>query len=209
MKVAVLCANGKAGQLIVTELLSRGVEVTAIVRGENRSKAPKAIIKDIFTLTSDDLNDFDVIINCFGVFADDLLDQFTSLAKQLCDALSGKTQRLLIVGGAGSLYTDETHQTQMFDTPDFPEIYKKASKAHGQSLEYYRTRSDVKWTYVSPALDFVVDGAKTGKYTLIGEEVKFNSKGESAISYADFATAIVDEALNGNHIQQRISFLTE
>ena len=67
------------------------------------------------------------------------------------------------------------------------------------------TRTDVKWTYVSPAADFQVDGAKTGTYLLGGEELTLNAKGESVISYADYAIAMVDEAVNGNHIQQRIS----
>lgn len=67
----------------------------------------------------------------------------------------------------------------------------------------------VKWTYISPAGDFQADGAKTGKYILGGEELTLNSKGESVISYADYAVAMVDEALNGNHIQQRISVVAE
>ena len=57
--------------------------------------------------------------------------------------------------------------------------------------------------------DFQADGAKTGKYILGGEELILNAKGESVISYADYAVAMVDEALNGNHIQQRISVVAE
>ena len=34
MKIAVVCANGKAGKLIVKEALDRNLDVTAIVRGE-------------------------------------------------------------------------------------------------------------------------------------------------------------------------------
>ena len=37
MKLAVVCANGKAGKLIVKEALDRGLDVTAVVRGENRT----------------------------------------------------------------------------------------------------------------------------------------------------------------------------
>ena len=33
MKIAVICANGKAGKLIVKEAVSRGLDVTAVVRG--------------------------------------------------------------------------------------------------------------------------------------------------------------------------------
>ena len=47
------------------------------------------------------------------------------------------------------------------------------------------------------------------KYILGGEELTLNSKGESIISYADYAIAMVDEAVNGNHIQKRISVVRE
>lgn len=40
MKIAVVCANGKAGRLITEEAVSRGLDVTAIVRGANQSAAP-------------------------------------------------------------------------------------------------------------------------------------------------------------------------
>ena len=48
-------------------------------------------------------------------------------------------------------------------------------------------------------------GERTGKYILAGEELTLNDRGESIISYADYAIALVDEIEKGNHIQQRIS----
>ena len=79
----------------------------------------------------------------------------------------------------------------------------------GKALEELRARTDVKWTYISPAGDFQADGPRTGKYLLGGEELLLNAKGESVISYADYAIAMVDEAVNGNHIRQRISVVAE
>ena len=35
MKLAVIGANGKAGKLIVKEAVNRGLDVTAVVRGDN------------------------------------------------------------------------------------------------------------------------------------------------------------------------------
>ena len=35
MKIAVICANGKAGKQIVKEAVSRGLDVTAVVREES------------------------------------------------------------------------------------------------------------------------------------------------------------------------------
>ena len=79
----------------------------------------------------------------------------------------------------------------------------------GRALEELRTRNDVKWTYVSPAGDFQADGVKTGKYILGGEELTLNAKGERVISYAHHAVAMVDEAVKGSHIQQRICVVAE
>ena len=81
------------------------------------------------------------------------------------------------------------------------------STAAAKALSELRKRDDVKWTYVSPASDFQAEGERTGKYILAGEEFTTNAKGESVISYADYAIAMVDEAVSGKHIRQRISVL--
>lgn len=209
MKIAVVCANGKAGKLIVKEAAERGLDVTAIVRGENQSGARQILQKDLFDLTASDLADFDVVIDAFGAWAPEALSQHSTTLKHLCDILSGKETRLLVVGGAGSLYINANHTSQVMDGADFPDIFKPLATNMGKALEELRTRNDVKWTYISPAGDFQADGARTGKYILGGEELLLNSKGESVISYADYAIAMVDEAINGNHLQQRISVVAE
>lgn len=205
MKIAVVCANGKAGKLIVKEAVGRGLDVTAIVRGENRSAAKQAIVKDLFELTTDDLKDFDVVVDAFGAWESEVLPQHSAPLKHLCDVLSGTEVRLLVVGGAGSLYVNPEHSAQVMDGPDFPEMFKPLANAQGKALAELRQRSDVKWTFVSPACDFQADGERTGKYLLGGEELMLNERGESIISYADYAIAMVDEATCGNHIRQRIS----
>ena len=78
-----------------------------------------------------------------------------------------------------------------------------------KSLDYLRTRDDVRWTYVSPAADFQAEGERTGAYTLAGEELTLNEKGESVISYADYAIAMVDEIESGEHIRERISVVSK
>lgn len=75
----------------------------------------------------------------------------------------------------------------------------------GKALTELRSRSDVNWTYISPAADFQADGGRTGSYILAGEELTLNSRGESVISYADFALAMIDEIVKGSHIKERIS----
>lgn len=209
MKIAVVCANGKAGKLIVKEAADRGIDVTAVVRGDNTSSAQNVIKKDLFDLTQEDLKGFNVVIDAFGAWTEDTLPLHSTSLKHLCDIVSGTDIRLLVVGGAGSLYVNPEHTIKVMDGPDFPEMFKPLAAAQGKALEELRLRNDVKWTFLSPAADFRADGARTGKYILGGEELTLNSKGESVISYADYAVAMVDEAVKGNHIQQRISVASE
>ena len=209
MKIAVVCANGKAGQLIVKEAVERGLDVTAVVRGENKTIATNVIKKDLFDLTTEDLKGFDVVADAFGAWAPEVLPQHSTSLKHLCDILSGTDTRLVVVGGAGSLYVNPEHTAQVMDGPDFPDIFKPLAQAQGKALDELRLRDDVKWTFISPAGDFRADGERTGKYILAGEELTLNSKGESVISYADYAIAFVDEITKGNHIKQRISVVEE
>ena len=209
MKIAVICANGKAGKLSVKEAVERGLDVTAVVRGENHTVATQVIKKDLFDLTVSDLEGFDVIIDAFGAWTPETLPQHSTSLKHLCDLMSDKDARLLIVGGAGSLYINAEHTTQVMDGPDFPDIFKPLASHMGKALEELRIRNDVKWTYVSPAGDFQAEGARTGNYILGGEELTLNSKGQSVISYADYAIAMIDEAVKGKYIQQRISVVAE
>lgn len=205
MKIAVVAANGKEGRLIVKEAAERGFDVTAVVRSENRTVADKVIKKDLFDLTAEDLKGFDAVVDAFGAWTEDTLPQHSTSLAHLCDILSGTETRLLVVGGAGSLYVDPEHTAQVADGPDFPDAFKPLATAMAKALSELRKRSDVKWTYISPAADFQADGERTGEYVLAGEELTLNDRGESVISYADYAIAMVDEIERGDHIQQRIS----
>lgn len=205
MKIAVVCANGKAGKLIVEEALNRNMEVTAVVRNENKTAAPQAIVKDLFELSEEDLSGFDAVVDAFGAWTSEILPQHSTSLKHLCDILSGTETRLLVVGGAGSLYVNPEHTVQVMDGADFPEEFKPLAAAQGKALDELRGRTDVRWTFISPAADFQADGERTGAYLLGGEELILNDAGESIISYADYATAMVDEIEKGDHIQQRIS----
>ena len=209
MKLAVIGANGKAGKLIVKEAVNRGLDVTAVVRGDNTTVAQEVLKKDLFDLTAADLKGFDVVIDAFGAWTEETLPQHSTSLKHLCDILSGTDTRLIVVGGAGSLYVNPEHTVCVADGPDFPDVFKPVAAAMAKALGELRARRDVKWTYISPAGDFWADGARTGKYILGGEELTLNSKGESMISYADYAIAMVDEAVNGGNIQKRISVVSE
>lgn len=205
MKIAVICANGKAGKLIVKEAADRGLDVTAVVRGDNQTVAQNVIKKDLYALAAEDLKEFDAVVDAFGAWTEDALPGHSTSLKHLCDILSGTDTRLLVVGGAGSLYVNPEHTAQVCDGPDFPPEFLPLAKAQGKALAELRERNDVRWTFISPAGDFQAEGERTGEYILAGEELTLNSKGESIISYADYAIAMIDEITKGNHIQERIS----
>lgn len=112
------------------------------------------IEKDLFDLTLNDLKDSDVVIDAFGAWTEDTLPQHSTSLKYLCDILSGTDIRLLIVGGAGSLYVNPEHTACVSDGPDFPEVFKPLAAAMAKALSELRQRNDVKWTYLSPAGDF-------------------------------------------------------
>ena len=210
-KVAIVCAAGRQGTCLVNEAVSRGYDVTGFVRGEDKIANPKAktVVKDLFDLTREDLAGFDVVIDAFGAWTDETLPLHKTSLKHLCDILSGTDIRLLVVGGAGSLYVNPEHTVQVKDLESFPDAFKPLANMQGAALEDLRKRNDVKWTFLSPAGDFVADGERTGRYLLGGEEYFVNAKGESRISYADYAIAMIDEIENANNIQKRFSVIGE
>lgn len=205
MKVAVICSNGKVGKLVVKEALAAGFEVTGFARGENKSEAKKYVQKDIFDITKQDLTGFDVIVDAFGAWTEPELPNHGKSLAHLCGLLSGTKTRLLIVGGAGSLYTNKEHTARVMEGANFPDIFKPLANAMGSALDDLRKRNDVQWTYISPAADFQADAPKTGKWLWAGEELTLNTRSESIISYADYAAALVEEIAKGGNIQKRIS----
>ena len=209
MKIAVVCANGKAGSLITKEALSRGLDVTAVVRGENRSGVAQTIIKDLFELTPADLAPFDVVVDAAGGWTADTVGVIPKAARHLCAILAGTVKQLLVVGGAGSLFVNKEHTLTVADGAAFPASFKPLAQAHQEALTFLRTQKDVAWTYISPAADFRADGERTGQYTLAGEELALNAKGESTISYADYAVAVADEITSAKHVGQRISVVSK
>lgn len=211
MKIAIIGATGKEGGLLLKEAVARGHEVTAVVRDAKKITEPKARVveKDLFALTYDDIKDCGAVIDAFAAWAPEKLEQHQTSLKYLADLLSGKPNRLLVVGGAGSLYVDPGHTVRLMDTPDFPEAFKPLASNMGKAFDALRTRTDVQWTYLSPAADFAADGTRTGKYRTGGDELMVNGKGESRISYADYAIAMIDEAENGRHVQARFTVVGE
>ena len=211
MKIAIIGANGKAGKLITKEAVKRGHNVTAIVRNKNNDTDSKVkiLVKDLFDLSYEDIAENDVIIDAFGTWPEETLILHQKSLKYLADLLSEKPNRLLVVGGAGSLYVNPEQTIRLMDTPDFPDIFKPLASNMAKALDELKKRNDVIWTYISPSADFADDGIRTGKYKSGGEELMINSKGDSSISYADYAIAMIDETEQGKHIKERYTVISE
>lgn len=206
MKIAVVAANGRVAKKVIAEALSRGHEVTAFGRhAENDTSTKNYVQKDLFDLKREDLTGIDAVVDAVGAWSPETFPIIPNAAKHLADILADTPVRLVIVGGAGSLFVNPGHTLTVAETPDFPDAFKGVAAAHQQALDFLRTAKDTQWTYISPAGDFQAEGERTGRYILAGEEFTLNSRNESIISYADYAIALVDEIEKGTHLQQRIS----
>lgn len=211
MKIAIIGASGKAGSLILKEAVERGHEVTAIVRNaakvENNQVA--VIEKNIFDVTSQDLVNFDVVVNGFNA-APGQEHQHVEAGKVLIEALKdAQNTKLVVVGGAGSLFVNDEKTVRVMETPDFPEAYLPTAVNMGKNLEELQSTSGIQWTYISPAGFFDPAGKRTGSYQKGKDQLTLNSKGESYISYADYAIAVLDEIENPQHKNERFSVVGE
>ncbi|AWB46024.1 hypothetical protein DCC85_18840 [Paenibacillus sp. CAA11] len=207
--IAVIGASGKAGKNIVQEALNRGHEVTAIVRDASKVAGIKASVleKDLFDLTENDLRSFDVVINAFGAPAGKEY-LHVDAGNVLIKALTGTEVRLIVVGGAGSLYVDEAKTTRVIDTPDFPDMFKPTASNQAKNLEILQGTTGLKWTFLSPSAEFAL-GRRTGKYQSGKDQLLVNSQGQSYVSYEDYAVAVVDEIENPQHIGERFTVVSE
>lgn len=211
MKIGIIGASGKAGSLILKEAVERGHDVAALVRDKAKIQAQnvEVIEKNIFDITTDDINKFDVIVNAFNA-APGEEHKHIEAGRVLNDALKNTTNvKLVVVGGAGSLYVDEEKTIQVKDTPDFPAAFLPTAINMGKALEELQNTSGFQWTYISPAGLFDPEGKRTGSYQKGKDQLILNSKGESYISYADFAIAVLDEIEDPQHINERFSVVGE
>lgn len=208
MNIGVIGASGKAGRLIAREAASRGHSVTAIVRDASKVSEFPVIEKDVFQITEEDIQGLDVIVNAFGA----ALGQehlYVEAGQALIRLLSNTDIRLIVVGGAGSLYVDDQNTTRLVDTPEFPAAIKPTAFNAAKNLEDLKASEDLDWSYMSPAAFFDPEGSRTGSYQLGQDHLILNQQGNSYISYADYAVALVDEIEAANHKHQRFTVVSE
>ena len=116
---------------------------------------------------------------------------------------------MLVVDWSGSLFENTEHGLHLIGTPECPDIYKPTASKQGKNLQDLQAASDLNWAFLSPAAFFDPAGKRTGRYTLGGDELLLNSEGNSCVSYADYATAMIDEATAPKHPNQRFSIVGE
>ncbi|MGE6630166.1 NAD(P)-dependent oxidoreductase [Bacillus sp. NPDC077027] len=211
MKIGLIGATGKAGNEILKEAKARGYEVTAIVR--NAAKVTDASVdvleKDVFSLSAEDIKGFDVVVNAFGAPAGQE-HLHVDAGKKLIDILKEAPEtRLIVVGGAGSLFVDEEKTIRLIDTPEFPKEYYATASQQTQNLKDLQATTRLKWTFLSPAAFFDEEGKRTGAYQKGKDHLIVNSKGDSYVSYSDYAIALVDEIEQSAHVGERFAVVSE
>jgi hypothetical protein len=206
MNVVLYSATGMIGSRVLNELVSRGHNVTAVVRDPSKVPAKSGIN----AVKGNIFDSADVAAKTVGVAAvisaygpgqgpvEKLLDATSSLIAGLDKS---DVKRLIFVGGAGSLLV--APGVDLIDSGHLPEEYKAIAIAHRDALKMLRN-SDLDWTYFSPA-GFIQPGERTGKFRLGTDSLIADEKGNSFISAEDYAVALVDELENPRHIRQQFT----
>lgn len=193
MKIAIIGAAGKAGTHILREALMRNFDATAIVK--NRATLPEDIIhvieSDLFHLTKEQIEPFDILVNAFAPLAGDEHLHVTA-GQHLISLLEGTTKKLFVVGSSGCLYVNRDKTVRLMDLEDYPQELVESAKAQLQNLHDLES-SSIQWSYAIPSAMFDSDGPRTGHYVKGEEKILVNSQFNSYISYADFAVALLDE----------------
>lgn len=209
MKIALIGASGFIGSGLREEALARGHQVTALV--SNPAKLPAA---PGLTAQAVDVNDtaalaallagHDLVISAFSGHAQtDVREAYgRGVRSVIAAAKQAAVPRLLVVGGAGSL--EVAPGVQVLDTPDFPAAYRGTAEGARDALLWLRSEPTLDWTMLSPSA-VIFPGERTGQFRLGGDQLLIGADGQSRISVADFAIAMLDEAERGLHRRQRFT----
>lgn len=115
MKIGVIGATGKAGQVILNELNERGFEILAIVRSPEKLANDVSFIKrDILGITKEDLAPLDVVISAFGANPGEQAKHL-QIVRHFQVLLKDTNKRLIIVGSGGFLYLDNQRKKKVYD----------------------------------------------------------------------------------------------
>ena len=195
MKITLLGATGNIGSRILREALDRGHEVTAIVRNPDKLTVKH---ENLHVLKGDalepetlrnPLKSAEAVISALSpAFTDQ--EPFLAANRNLMALVrEEKTPRLVVVGGASSLYVEPG--VRLFDTGVMPKEWTPYLNAHFDLLATLK-ESGLPWTYFSPAAT-IEAGERTGKYRKGGTDLIKDAEGNSRITYEDYAVALLDE----------------
>jgi len=204
MKVVLYGASGNAGSRILSELQSRGHDVTAAVRNPEKLPAGTNSVRD--DLSNIDriaaiITGSDAVVSAYMPPPDDT-DQLVTVTGRLIDAVrKAGNPRLIVVGGAASL--EVAPGVTVLSSGHLPAPWIPIATSHAKALDLLKS-SDVPWTYFSPA-GFFEPGQRTGKFRLGKDRLIADDKGDSRISYEDYAIALVDELEHPANIRQRFT----
>ncbi|HEY3684879.1 MAG TPA: NAD(P)-dependent oxidoreductase [Streptosporangiaceae bacterium] len=198
-KIAVFGASGRIGSRVVREALNRGHQVTAVVREPaalaDRPDDLRVITGTVFgpAAVAEAVAGQDaVVLAVGGAGASGDKDMYVRAGNALVDAVRGRGDppRIIVVGGAGSL--EAAPGVRLLDTDGFPDAYRPEAEAGARALDFFRTVTDVPWTYLSPAAE-IAPGERTGRYRTGTDRPVVADDGESHISMEDYAMALLDE----------------
>ncbi|KJW13306.1 NAD(P)-dependent oxidoreductase [Levilactobacillus spicheri] len=188
MKLAIIGATGKTGQAVLRVAQQRHLDVMAIVRNAAHLTVDVPTIeKDLFELTAANLVPFDVVL-C--TFASGKKSDYPRVNQHLVDLLTGTTTRLIVVGSGATLFADERRTKTVGN--QLPIIMRYSSREHLKARQILQD-SRINWTYMAPPMNYLPAGAATGNYQLGHDVLLYDQQGNSSISYADMAIALVDE----------------
>lgn len=213
MKVALIGATGFVGSTILKELTQRHHQVTAVARNPQAVKEHHNVIaKKVNVLieaeVAEAVKGHDAVISAYnaGWSNPDLYNEFLQGSGAIQEGVKrAGVKRLLVIGGAGSLYVAEG--VQKVDTPDFPSEWKAGALAARDYLNIIKKEQDLDWTFLSPAIEMHpgTSGVRKGQYRTGLDKPVYNEEGRSIISVEDVAVAIVDEIEDPKHIRQRFT----
>ncbi|WP_332021167.1 NAD(P)-dependent oxidoreductase, partial [Kaistella sp.] len=114
-------------------------------------------------------------------------------------------KRLIVIGGAGSLYTAENQQ--LVDTEGFPAEIKPGALAARDYLNILKEEKELDWAFFSPAIEMHpgITTGRTGKYRLGKNHPVVDENNVSKLSAEDVAVVLIDEAQHPKHHQQRFT----
>jgi len=197
--IAIIGATGRAGGRLLEEALRRGHTVTAIARHASARLAGRDNVKAVDLDVLDGAALEKALAGHDAVFS---AAHFATVppAAIIEPAKRARVKRLLVVGGAGSLFA--APGLKVIDTPDFPDAYRAEASAGGAFLDALRAEKELDWTFLSPSAEFV-EGERTGKFRLGKDDLLVSAEGRSWISFEDFAIAFIDELEKPAHSRQR------